>query len=279
MIHCLAWSITLNTFVNSTPVGSTGKLQNNIAMPYQFTIESIISESWKRVKGVKATYWGATLLYVLIYAALIGLGYIATYLYVGSLNADLPAVQISTTITRLIAALITLPLPFGIYLLALYHSVNLPIKVKQMLKTYRFYWKILVLLAIIYIGVIFITVVTSCVVIFLLIKTSPITPTWLHYSAFLAGILGGFAVAYFSFSLVYAPLLVIEKQLGIFQAIKTSFLAFNQHGLKIIVTMLCLLVILFISAIPLGIGLIWTLPMLYNSMGIFYRIQFGVEKR
>ncbi len=38
-----------------------------------------------------------------------------------------------------------------------------------------------------------------------------------------------------------------------------------------------MIIILSISIIPLGIGLIWTVPMMFNMNGILYRIMFGVE--
>jgi len=266
---------------NPVAVGSTGKLKNNIAMPYDFTIGNVITESWKRVKGVKATCWGAISLYVLIYLTIIILGLIATYLYAGSLNPDLTTVKIPNAITRILAALITFPLPFGICLIAIRRSVNLPVQAKQMFDTYQHYWKILGTIVILYIVFFLIAFVTLFVIEFLsaiVIKNDGVTPDWLHGILILISILGGFTGIYFLFALSSAPLLVIEKQLGIFQAIKTSFLAFKQHGLKIIITFFLMTVIYLISAIPLGIGIIWTLPMLFNCSGLLYRIQFGVEE-
>ena len=108
---------------NFTPIGSSGKLQDNIALPYQFTIGSLINESWKQVKGVKREFSrGATLLYLLIYAAFIGIG-IGGGIYLYTLfNPEIVDVTVPITITKLMAMLITLPLPFGISFLAVLHS-------------------------------------------------------------------------------------------------------------------------------------------------------------
>ena len=42
--------------------------------------------------------------------------------------------------------------------------------------------------------------------------------------------------------------------------------------------MILMMLIAAVSAIPLGIGLIWTYPMMINVIGILYRDIFGVEE-
>jgi hypothetical protein len=266
--------------MNTTPIGSTGKLQNNIAMPYQFTIGNVISESWKRVKGVKGTYWGATFLYLLIYFGILGLGFLAAYLYAGSLDENLMPVKIFSNISSLVATLVSLPLPVGLAYMAMRRSMNLPIKATLLFKGYSFYWKILGALILIYLiaGLMIFATLFLTALIAGILKIS-VSHTLLFYISIAIPIVGGLLTFYVFFALSYAPLLIIEKQFGIFQALKTSFLAFKQHGLKIIGTWICLAIIYLISMIPLGIGLIWTLPLIYNVMGIFYRIQFGVDEK
>lgn len=48
---------------------------------------------------------------------------------------------------------------------------------------------------------------------------------------------------------------------------------FSVFGLYLVV-----LIIMAISALPLGIGLIWTLPLALVVPGIIYRNMFGVEQ-
>ncbi len=264
----------MENLANSIPIGPTGKLQNNIAMPYQFTIGGLIAESWQRVKGTKKTFWGAILLCLAIYIALSLLETLAIYLYAQYVNPN--DTKIPFIITRVLDALITLPLSFGIILLAVYRSVNLPIKVKQIFEPYRFYWKILAAMIILYAGAALIIAGTIYLWVFLPSHMINMTQGWPHYYPILIGTLGSLIAFYFIYSLINAPMLIIEKQLGVFRSLKASFFAFNQHGLKIIAAVFCMIVICFISMITFGIGLIWTFPMLYNFMGILYRIQFGV---
>lgn len=70
--------------------------------------------------------------------------------------------------------------------------------------------------------------------------------------------------------------LVIERGLSPWQALETSRKAINQHWFKVFGLFLALGVIMIIGMIPLGIGLIWTLPLFIISMGVLYRTIFGV---
>ncbi|MEN8132906.1 MAG: hypothetical protein ABFS45_22555, partial [Pseudomonadota bacterium] len=97
--------------------------------------------------------------------------------------------------------------------------------------------------------------------------------TLLTYIGFLLLILPGIylAIAY----LLATPLLV-EKQLTPWQAMENSRKAITRHWFKVFLLLLATALIMFISAIPLGLGLIWTYPMAINILGILYREIFGV---
>ncbi len=268
---------------NSTPIGPTGKLQNKVSMPYQFTIGQVISEGWQRVKGVKKTYWGAVLIWLSIYIALTAVGSLVLYLSTGSFNLDATndKAEVLRAILNFIITLVTLPLPIGISVLAIYRSVNRPIRAKQIFAAYQFFWRLLLFTIILYAGLYLIFSVIMLALVYLAVHLGKLPG--LHFLASLTSItaltmISALIAIYYFFSLTFASLLIVEKRFGVFQAIKTSFLAFKQHGFKIIATIFCLLIIIAISMIPFGLGLIWTLPLAYNSMGILYRIQFGVGK-
>jgi uncharacterized membrane protein len=70
--------------------------------------------------------------------------------------------------------------------------------------------------------------------------------------------------------------LVVERKLSPWQALETSRKAITQHWFKVFGLFLVLGVIVLVSAIPLGIGLVWTLPMAIIAIGVLYRTIFGV---
>ncbi len=70
--------------------------------------------------------------------------------------------------------------------------------------------------------------------------------------------------------------LVIERGLSPWQALETSRKAISQHWFKVLGLNLVLGLIVGLSAIPLGIGMIWTVPLWAIASGVLYRTIFGV---
>jgi uncharacterized membrane protein len=69
---------------------------------------------------------------------------------------------------------------------------------------------------------------------------------------------------------------VVERGLSPWQALETSRKAISQHWFKVFGLFLLLGIIMGLSMIPVGIGLIWTIPLFIISMGVLYRTIFGV---
>ena len=60
------------------------------------------------------------------------------------------------------------------------------------------------------------------------------------------------------------------------QALEASRKAITQHWFKVFGLFLLLGLIVMVSAIPLGIGLVWSIPLMVVAMGVLYRTIFGV---
>ncbi len=71
--------------------------------------------------------------------------------------------------------------------------------------------------------------------------------------------------------------LMVEKNLGIWEALETSRKAITHCWFRFFGLILIMILIIILSILPLGIGLIWTLPMLSICTGIVYRELFGVD--
>lgn len=70
--------------------------------------------------------------------------------------------------------------------------------------------------------------------------------------------------------------LMIEKNLGVWEALETSRKTITSQWFSIFGLYLVLIVSLFIASIPFGIGLIWALPFAFVVMGVVYRNLFSV---
>ena len=75
-----------------------------------------------------------------------------------------------------------------------------------------------------------------------------------------------------------APLLMVDKKQSFKEAIENSCCACWPKLAKIYTLLLITITIVIASTIPLGLGLIWTLPMAFNTIGILYRIIFGLNE-
>lgn len=247
----------------------------NTALPYNFSISGLISESWQRVSGMKAPVWCALFFYILITISIfIAISAVNHYLLM--FHGHKINIIMDYIVRKFILIFTVFPMSIGFSYLGMRRSVDLPLRAKQIFHMYRFYWRI--------IGLIFLQTLIvfgsgvilglSCV----LTHNHAIFPRALVIIMNVMQLLFPIFVLYVIFSFFFAYLLIVDKNLGVFKAFKASFLAFKQHGFKIIFAYIAMFFILLLSAIPLGIGLIWTYPMLLNFKGILYRTAFGVKE-
>jgi uncharacterized membrane protein len=68
---------------------------------------------------------------------------------------------------------------------------------------------------------------------------------------------------------------MVDKKLGIWGAMEVSRQAVTKHWFTLFGVYIALAFLLIISAIPFGIGLIWTVPLVLIAHGIMYRKIFG----
>jgi len=227
--------------------GGHGSLQRGLSGDYDFSIADILSESWSKVRGSKWTFQLALTAYLLFY--------VGTVLLLMQLFPDADPVDHSTRaialnlIQSLITALVTLPAATGISMLGLRRAVDAPIKARMIFGYYQ--------------------------------KTLPL---FLASLGMYIGIMLGFLLLivpgiYLSIAYLLSAVLVVDKNLGPWQALEASRKAISKHWFKVLGLSLTLFVFncaaLFLT---LGIGLIWTLPLSCIAMGVLYRIIFGCEQ-
>lgn len=70
--------------------------------------------------------------------------------------------------------------------------------------------------------------------------------------------------------------LIADRRLQPWPAIETSRKAVSKRWFQFFLLMLVVGLVIFVSAIPLGIGVIWTAPWAINVVGVVYRRTFGV---
>jgi uncharacterized membrane protein len=226
-----------------------GTLQDGIDGNYDFLIMDVIKEAWEKTYGVKATLLGAFLVYWLV-ALPITLGFDFVFATImGFPGSDsIVVIILISLIQQSILAAILFPFIAGIMMVGVRRSVDLPVSLSM---------------------------VFSYLVYAIPVAIAAILMTILMTIGFLLLIIPGL---YLSVAYLLTIPLIVEKNLGSWQAMEASRKAITHHWFKVFFTYFVMSIIMMISAIPLGIGLIWTLPMMVNVGGILYRIMFGVEE-
>lgn len=253
---------------NDVPIGKMGAMQNQVALPYNFSLDSTITEAWKRVHGSKGSMWGALLFIILIAA-----GFGILNFFAGLFLSENKAGYVNIVL-QIISTAAVMPLMVGISYLGVRRSANLPIQAKQIFSMYHYFWRL--------IGLVILQYFIIYLMVFLLILSVIFFPTtdtvssWTHVVSKFAQIIFCAAIVYVSFSFLFSFLLIVEKNMGVFAAFKASFLAYSQHWFKITVGLIFMCVLYVLSFALLFIPAIWIMPMFFIFLGILYRNAFGV---
>lgn len=223
-----------------------GSIEKGISGDYEFRFGDVLSEAWEKTSGAKGTFILAILLYLVLFIA-ISIPIELIQMGLAKSGAE-PSLIITVSIVgQLIINLIILPIMTGVFILGVRRSVNAPIEATSIFKYYK---KTISL---------FLTMLLMYLMILL---------------GFMLLIIPGIylMIAYFM-----AMPLVVEKNLSPWQALEVSRKTITHRWFGVFIFGIVISFILMISMIPLGIGLIWTAPMMMIAYGIMYRNMFGVE--
>jgi DNA-directed RNA polymerase subunit RPC12/RpoP len=210
---------------------------------YDFSIGAILKEAWQKTHGVKGPLWGGILVVIL---AMLGLSTVLGLLAgqfgsTGSGAALAAALQITLTIAMY-------PFLAGIMMIGIRRSVDLPVNWKLAFGYFSYLLPIVI-------------------------------------SVFLTGILTslGFMLLiipgiYLSLAYLLTIPLIVDQGLGPWQAMEASRKAISKHWFKVFGLYFVMVLVYLVSMIPLGLGMIWTMPMLIMVGSILYREIFGVRE-
>lgn len=232
--------------LRETPAaGQVPSIEEALSRGYDFQIGELLGESWQRVKGTKGIIMGGFLVfYAVMMAASFVLGGVLGVF--GALNESPAAMIIGQLVIGILSSAVAYPFMAGINMIGIRRAADQALNFNEI---FSHFGRTLPL-------------VITAVVMMLLI-----------YLGMLLLLIPGLylAVAY-----MLAIPLVVERGLSPWQALEASRKAISQHWFKVFGLFLLLGLISMISAIPLGIGLIWSIPLFVIAMGVLYRTIFGV---
>ncbi|MEN8135362.1 MAG: hypothetical protein ABFS18_07465 [Thermodesulfobacteriota bacterium] len=211
---------------------------------YDFKIMDIIREAWAKTSGTKGPIWAA-----------IGLAFLAVGVFSGVVTGISAVIGSNSSAAALgVAGQFTISLasyPFmaGLMLIGIRHAIGLPIDFKMAFSCF---------------GYILPIVIASLLVSVL---------------SFIGLLLLVIPFIYLSIAYLLVMPLIIDKGMGPWQAMEASRKGIQQHWFKVFGLYFLMGIICSLSAIPAGIGLIWTVPMFIMVGGILYREIFGVSQQ
>ncbi|VAW59975.1 hypothetical protein MNBD_GAMMA11-886 [hydrothermal vent metagenome] len=226
-----------------------GSLEKAISGDYEFSIGDVLSEAWDKVGGCKWQFF----LSVIIYSVVAMLLMSAMSIIVGALEASMVPDESSVAmmylpiLTQTGLNLILLPVITGVFIMGIRRSMGAPVDATSVFSHFS---RMLPL---------FLTSILMMIMIMLGL-----------FLLVLPGI-------YLMIAYYMAMPLVVEKGMDPWQALETSRKAITKRWFSVAGLFVILGVIMFISVLLLGIGLIWSGPLFMITYGILYRNMFGVE--
>jgi hypothetical protein len=235
------YATPISNLQETAPTAQLPSIEEALSRGYNFGVDSLINEGWRRLQGAKGTLIASML--VILIAALALYAGIKAGLNISGLPHETDFYK--KIINQLVGLLLT-PLLAGQMLIGIRRATGSPISIHLLTSQ-------LGRAAPLIVTSLLVSVVTFCGFFLLIIP----------------GI-------YLSIAYMLAIPLVMERGLSPWQAMEASRKAITQHWFKIFGLFITLGLMIIVSAIPLGIGLIWTLPLTVICMGILYRTLFGV---
>ncbi len=232
--------------LQDVPAGDQApSVEQALSRGYDFSIGDLLSEAWQLTKGTKGIIIGGFLIFYV--AILVASFVVGAVLGIFSLFSDsLVLIIIGQLLTTIIASAVSYPFFAGLNMVGIRRAAGQPFSFNEIFSHFGSLVPLLIaavlMMVLIYLGMILLLI---------------------------PGIY--LAVAY-----MLAIPLIVERGLSPWQAMEASRKAITQHWFKVFGLFLLLGLIVIVSAIPLGIGLIWSIPLFVMAMGVLYRTIFGV---
>lgn len=228
-----------------------GSLESGIAGEYDFVISEVLKEAWDKTYGLKGSFWLAAILLgigMIIISSVLGMALGASAFDPNAMPTpeEMTGFFAQQMMIQLIMMVILAPFMTGMMMMGVKRSVDRPVSFKMMF------------------GYFSVAVPTIIAV---------LLTTILTWVGLLLLIIPGLYLA-IAYGLTIP--LVGDKKLSAWQAMEASRKAITKRWFKFLGLYIVMMLIVLVSIIPLGIGLIWTYPMFMAVIGILYRDIFGV---
>lgn len=225
-----------------------------------FSVFEVVKAAWEKVYGVKGTIWTVLGVYILIS---IGLGIVSGFVHAAGAN-------LLEGVMRLIAGIVNLMFAWALIHIGIQRVFDVPVE----FNTINYVFNVSLFFRMLGVYILELLVLFPA---FLLIGISvpffgPDLPAVAPLVGVVIALVGLVLILYLVLGLYVAKGIVLEQGVNPFEGVKLSFRAAKSYRFKLLGLALVNTGILFLSMLPLGIGLIWSLPYMFTSYGMVYKI-------
>lgn len=218
-----------------------------------------VKTAWHKVSGSKKIFWAGLGLIILIRLILIALDKGSDYTGPGIIALFIALVSLAIIIIQTL-------LYWGLIYIGARRALDQPIQFDNYRYTFDFFL-FLKMIGLYILTVLIMIIPFILIFIPLIFKDSHI----IQLISPLFYLVGALLLIYLAVRLYLIKVLVVFKKMNPWTAIKLSFNATKGNVWRLIGLMLINLGILIVSIIPLGIGLIWSIPYLMINYGVVYK--------
>lgn len=240
---------------------------------HNLAIGQTIKETWACVRGFKGAFWLAFLIIILISG---GIELIDGSLSTVASNITNQTLQSTVTISAVVIAfisnIVSILFSMGFVYLGLRRAADLSVSASMVFKGFSSPYIVKLILLEVIKGLLVLAFLCIPLIIDLIM-----VPTQGKALMITIDIIC-FIVAYLVFiRLSLAELAIFDQNLGAIEALKLSFHATKGKIWRIFWIGFLALLIIVVSVIPLGIGLIWTLPFITLIYPVIYKKLVGIH--
>ena len=234
-------------FASNVPPAAPGRFPQGLKPRLDFSVGEVLNEAWQSTKGAKGSIWAAVgVMYLIMLILGLGLGFLQAA--IGLTAESAAGVWAEIGVQSLVSALSTL-FTAGLMYIGVRRAADKPISWKMVFDGVPMAVKLII---------------------------ASILMTLLVISGFFLLILPGI---YLGVGYTMTLPLMLDRKLEPWQAMEVSRKAIHKVWWKVFGLFFIMGLIYLVSAIPLGIGLIWTVPMSVIMVGVIYRYLFGVQPK
>jgi uncharacterized membrane protein len=223
-----------------------GSVEDAIAGNIEVNMLETLGEAWRDLKGFKLKCHIASAIWFAVYLVALLIS-IPVVFGLAAMGADEQSASIIASLVQLVAIAVTMPMMVGIMVMGIRHSQRKPVSAGSIFNYFH---------------------------------RAPGAILW-YFLCMLMIMLGYLLLIipgiYLSFAYMFSLPLMIEKDMGAWQALEVSRKAVTRIWFRATGFLLLISLLLALGMIPLGIPLIWILPWVTLAFAMVYFKLFGAE--